>query len=170
MTPRPRFRSDLAIGLAFAAAGLGIWFEAGGLRRMPGMIVGSGLFPQITAAGMILFGTVLAAGALLGLRRARAGPARPAAGAAAGPPAQPGRPLSLSAYSVAVLAAIVLLAAALPSAGFLLGGLGFAAVVARLGGARWTGSLLVAAVLVGGLYWAFVHGLRVPLPVGPFGV
>ncbi|MCR8725203.1 tripartite tricarboxylate transporter TctB family protein [Frigidibacter sp. ROC022] len=158
MKARPN--SDLLIGLAFTAGGLGICYQAAGLRPMPGMVVGSGLFPTITGAAMCLFGLVLAVESLL----------RPSEGGDAAPGAGPDRRRgALPLYSVLVLVGLALLGALLPSVGFILCGVVFTALVTRLGGAGWTGSLVFALIATFGLYYVFVYGLRVPLPHGLWG-
>lgn len=158
MTVKAKPYSEVAIGLAFAAGGVGICLHAAGLRSMPGMVVGSGLFPTITGACMILFGLVLAAGALLAGRV----PA-PATSAA------PGRSGFFSLYSLAVLALLIALTTAMPPVGFILSGMVFTAAVTRLGGAGWIGSLVFAAAITLALYYVFVFGLRVQLPRGLWG-
>jgi len=158
--------SDIAIGLVFAAGGVGICVHAAGLRSMPGMMVGSGLFPMITGGAMIFFGLILAAGAALGLRGATA---EPPLEAEIGAPKPQSRPALLSGYSALVLAGLVATAFLIPGVGFMLCGIVFTAVVARLGGASMAGSLLFAAVATALLYLIFVYGLRVPLPHGLWG-
>jgi small-conductance mechanosensitive channel len=152
--------SEIAIGLVFAAGGLGICLGAAGLRSMPGMVVGSGLFPMITGALMGLFGLVLALAALLRPAAARPEPVAEAAEAARGP---------VQLYSVAVLAGLIALTALMPAAGFLLGAALFTGFAARLGGAGWIGSAVFAVLLTAVLYWVFVYGLRVQLPRGLWG-
>ncbi len=159
MTARTK-ASEIAIGLVFAAGGLGICLEAAGLRSMPGMMVGSGLFPMITGALMGLFGLVLAGAALLRPAPAPKSATETAIETARGP---------LQAYSIAVLAGLIALTALMPAAGFLLAGALFTGFAARLGGAGWIGSAVFAVLLTGVLYWVFVYGLRVQLPRGLWG-
>lgn len=166
MTARTKPYSEIVIGLVFAAGGAGICAQAAGLRSMPGMIVGSGLFPMITGALMALFGLVLAIGAALRKPTAIRKDAPPPPG---GPPEEP-RFLFLPLYSLAVLAGLAVLTAALPSVGFLLCGMAFTVAVARLGGAGWIGSAVFAVLLTFALYYVFVYGLRVQLPRGLWGV
>ncbi|MBJ3774288.1 tripartite tricarboxylate transporter TctB family protein [Acuticoccus mangrovi] len=153
--------ADIAIGAAFALGGVGIVLHAAGLKSMPGMVVGSGLFPTITGAGMAVFGLVLAAGAALRSHRMRADGEEPLAATAAFK--------TLSLYGLAVLALLLALVAAMPSVGFPVAGVVLATLVARLGGAGWLGALAFAVVATGTLYVTFVHGLGVPLPAGLIG-
>ncbi len=160
--------SDIAIGLVFAAGGVGICAHAAGLRSMPGMMVGSGLFPMITGIGMIVFGLFLSASAFLGLRGVVA---EPAAEDILSNENEPGRRfLSLTGYSALVLAGLVAATFFIPSVGFMLCGIVFTTIVARLGGAGWIGSVIFAVVATLILYIVFVYGLRVPLPRGLWGL
>lgn len=149
--------SDAVIGLLFAGLGTGIIVAASGLRTLPGMAVGSGLFPTITGAGMIIFGLVLAAQALF---------SGPGNGAEADESENTG---FLSSYAVGMLVALAVLIVAMPRAGFMATGVVFAALIARMGGARWAGAVIFAAMATVGLYAVFVYGLRVPLPRGVLG-
>lgn len=155
---------DIVIGLAFAIGGVGIISHASGLRTMPGMAVGSGLFPTITGALMILFGLVLAGGTLL--RRMKAAPS---ANADTTTEIEGAGGLALSVYSLAVLAGLIALTLLVPTIGFLIGGTVFSATVCRLGGAGWIGSVLFGLALTGALYFVFVQGLGVQLPRGFWG-
>lgn len=165
MTARTKPYSEIVIGLVFAAGGAGICVQAAGLRSMPGMMVGSGLFPMITGALMGLFGLVLAIGAALRKRSAIQKDAPQPGGTQ-----EEARFLFLPLYSLAVLAGLAILTAALPSVGFLLCGMAFTMAVTRLGGAGWIGSVIFAALLTFALYYVFVYGLRVQLPRGLWGV
>ena len=147
---------DVLVGLVFAALGVGIIVTASGLRTLPGMAVGSGFFPTITGAGMILFGLALSAQSLV-----------PAGADEEEETSQGGR--FVSAYSLLVLAALAILLIVMPAAGFIATGIVFSLTIARLGGAGWIGSLVFAVVTTLGLYAVFVHGLRVPLPRGVLG-
>jgi hypothetical protein len=159
---RPR---DLLVGLAFAALGAFAVIEAAGLPSMPGMGVGSGLFPTITGAGMILFGLILA---LKGFAPGAAGPPPAPApdpraeemGAAEAAP-----PLDV-VFAAVVLGGLVALIFLLRPLGFLLTAGVFGAVVARVGGASLPGAVLFGAAASAGLYQIFVYGLGVPLPRG----
>lgn len=156
--------SEIAIGLAFAAGGVGICFHAAGLRSMPGMAVGSGLFPMITGVGMGLFGLILAASAYAG-----AAP-RESVDSLAGGDTGPHRSIRfLPVYSLAVLAALIVLTLAMPAAGFIPCSIAFTLIAARLGGAGWIGSAVFAVAITLILYGVFVHGLRVQLPRGMWG-
>ncbi len=149
---------ELVIGLAFALGGVGIYVHAAGLRSMPGMAVGSGLFPKITGALMVLFGLMLAWSAARVLRR-ETGSRSDIAGTG----------IALSGYSIAVFVGLIVLTAILPTTGFLLGGIVFTALVCRLGGAGWIGSALFGLGMTFALYAVFVHGLGVQLPRGLLG-
>lgn len=161
---RPR---DLLVGLAFAALGAFVVVEAAGLPSMPGMGVGSGLFPTITGAGMIVFGLLLALEGFI--PRAVATPAesvRPeadAGGEGDAPPAP--APLDVP-FAAVVLSGLVLVILLVAPVGFLLTVAVYGAVVARVGGAGLVGAVLFGAVTSAGLYAVFVHGLGVPLPRG----
>ena len=149
---------ELVIGLAFALGGVGIFIHAAGLRSMPGMAVGSGLFPKITGVLMVLFGLMLAVTAARGLLRN------------SGSLSESGGPgIALSGYSIIVFLGLIVLTAILPSIGFLLGGIVFTALVCRLGGAGWIGSALFGIGMTVALYAVFVHGLGVQLPRGVLG-
>ncbi len=147
----PVKRGDLALGLAFAALGAGIAVEAAGLPTMGNIGVGSGLFPTITGGGMVVFGLILAVGALF-------------------PRPMPGmvipRVKMLRWDVAAVLALLAAMIVLLPVAGFLVAGFVFAAAVARIGGARLLGAVLFGAISTLLLYAVFVHALGVPLPRG----
>lgn len=149
-------RGDLALGLVFAGLGGGIIVVASGLPSMGKIGVGSGLFPTITGGGMVVFGLVLALGALRSAGRN---------GPADGLPT----PKMLRWDVLAILALLAALVLAMPSAGFLVTGAVFAAGAARLGGAPWLGSVLFGIVATVGLYAVFVHALSVPLPRGILG-
>lgn len=122
---------EVAIGLAFAAGGVGICVHASGLRDMPGSMAGPGLFPSLTGAGMMLFGVMLVASALLKARRSG-----PGGGGTSAAPADATASLALSGYSLAILAGVIALSATLPSLGFPAAATVFTAVVCRLGGAQ----------------------------------
>lgn len=149
---------DIFVGLIFAALGVGIIVTASGLRTLPGMAVGSGFFPTITGAGMILFGLALSAQSLV-----------PAQVDEEEEAADPDERRFVSAYSLFALAALAVLLLVMPAAGFIATGIVFALAMARLGGAGWIGSLVFAVVMTLGLYFVFVYGLRVPLPRGVLG-
>lgn len=152
---------EVAIGLAFAAGGVGICVHASGLRDMPGSMAGPGLFPSLTGAGMMLFGVMLVASALLKARRSG-----PGGGGTSAAPADATASLALSGYSLAILAGVIALSATLPSLGFPAAATVFTAVVCRLGGASWRGGAIFGLALTAILYVAFVHGLGVQLPRG----
>lgn len=158
---RPR---DLLVGLAFAALGAFVVIEAAGLPSMPGMGVGSGLFPMITGAGMILFGLALALQGFAPGAAAASPVGAPDDSAGAG--AAPAAPRLDVAFAAVVLVGLVALILLVRPAGFLLAAGVFGAVVARVGGASLLGALLFGAAASAGLYWVFVYGLGVPLPHG----
>ncbi|GAB5375608.1 MAG: tripartite tricarboxylate transporter TctB family protein [Acuticoccus sp.] len=147
-------RGDLTLGLVFMGLGVGIAVKAADLPSMGKIGVGSGLFPTITGVGMVIFGLVLAVGAVLSRGRADGGlPAAP-----------------MVRWDVLVvlglLAGLVVL---MPPVGFLVTGTVFGALAARLGGAPWLGAILFGAGATAVLYTVFVHGLGVPLPRGILG-
>ncbi len=147
-------RGDLALGLAFAVLGAGIAIKAAELPTMGKLPVGSGMFPTITGIGMVVFGLVLAVGALL-----------PARGGQASLPSGP----MLRWDVVIVLALLAALVLVMPTVGFLVAGTVFAAGAARLGGAGWIGATVFGVLATGALYTVFVHALGVPLPRGILG-
>ncbi|WMS44654.1 tripartite tricarboxylate transporter TctB family protein [Acuticoccus sp. MNP-M23] len=147
----PVKRGDLVLGLVFAGLGGAIVMEAAGLPKMGNVGVGSGLFPTITGAGMVVFGLVLAIGAVFAVPMP--GKAIP-------------RPKMLRWDVVAVLVLLAAMVLLLPVAGFLVAGAVFATGVARLGGAPWIGALLFGVIATLLLYTVFVHALGVPLPRG----
>ncbi len=149
--------ADLVLGLVFAALGVGIIAHASGLRSMPGTGVGSGLFPTITGAGMVVFGLVLAAGGLV----------RAAAVAEASDPP----PIAVDwPYAAAVLGGLVAAVVLMPTVGFLITMAIFGTAIGRLGGAGWLTAGLFSTALSAALAAVFVHGLGVPLPRGLLGV
>jgi putative tricarboxylic transport membrane protein len=160
---RSRNLSDTVIGLVFAGLGVGIIIAASGLRTLPGMAVGSGLFPIITGGGMIFFGLLLAVQALFfpTLDEVTAAEGGDEDWAATG--------LWVSAYALLTLASLAALMIVMPRAGFIATGVVFATIIARLGGARWWTAGLFAVAVTVALYAVFVHGLRVPLPRGLLG-
>lgn len=162
---RPR---DLLVGLAFAALGAFVVVEAAGLPSMPGMGVGSGLFPTITGAGMILFGLLLA---LQGFAPGKAGlpPARVPQEGAEEVGAAPAAPPLDVVFAAVVLGGLVALILLVRPLGFLLTAGLFGAVVARVGGASLVGAIVFGAAASAGLYQVFVYGLGVPLPHGLLG-
>lgn len=155
---------DGAIGLVFAGLGAGIIAGAANMPGLPGMAAGSGFFPTITGAGMVLFGLLLSFQGffLSGTQESVVTTGRDKA------PAE-GTTSFISWYRLLVLAALAILIAAMPFVGFIVTGVVFATTIARLGGAGWAGATLFALTATLGLYAVFVHGLHVPLPRGIMG-
>ncbi|WP_051242495.1 tripartite tricarboxylate transporter TctB family protein [Stappia stellulata] len=151
--------ADFVIGLAFAGLGSAIVIVASGFRTFPGMVVSSGLFPKITGTGMIVFGMVLA---LAAARTARRRHPVPRIDQVTGEQTLP------TPYAMAVVVALLVLIFAMPLTGFLASGFVFSAFLVWLGGGRWPGTLAFALLATAIVYLVFTHGLRVPLPRGPF--
>ncbi|MBO6637883.1 MAG: tripartite tricarboxylate transporter TctB family protein [Roseitalea sp.] len=160
--------ADIVIGVAFAALGAAIIVAASRFRAIPGMAVGSGLFPTMTGGAMILFGLVMVIGAA---RVARRPVPEKAAGTGQTPdaddPSERKRRL-FDGYAIALIVALLVLIAAMPVTGFLVSGFVFAVFAVRLGGGRWAGAIVFSAIATFCIYFVFMHGLRVPLPPGPF--
>jgi putative tricarboxylic transport membrane protein len=150
--------ADLVIGLAFAGLGTAIIIIASGFRELPGMAVGSGLFPRITGIAMLGFGLLLA---LAAARAARRGPPD-------GEPPVAEQVALVTPHAVAVVVSLCLLLAAMPAAGFLASGFVFCLFLVRLGGGGWTGALSFAGIATALVFVIFTYGLRVPLPRGMF--
>lgn len=166
----PNSRPDVFIGLAFVAGGVLIVIGALGLRSIPGLPVGPGLFPTITGGAMALFGAVVAVQALV------PAPARDAAATTIGDTgavdlaeADEPRDIARLPFIPSLLAAIAAIVAAMPVLGFLITGTLLTAFLARLGGARWIAALVFAPLVTLAVRWLFVGGLRVPLPPGLLG-
>ncbi|MBO6921966.1 tripartite tricarboxylate transporter TctB family protein [Boseongicola sp. H5] len=160
--------ADTIIGLAFVALGSGIIFVASGFRTLPGMVVGSGLFPTVTGAAMILFGLVMALEAARMARRFDPpGDSRATHEVGSDTPTEDTPPLFYR-YTIAVTLALSALIVAMPVIGFLATGFAFTVFAVKLGGGSWIGAILFSAIAVVSLYFVFTQGLRVPLPRGPF--
>lgn len=156
---RGGYAADLIIGLMFAGLGSAIFIIASGFRTLPGMVVGSGLFPSITGATMIAFGLLLALTAARSARRRAT---------AAAPETKGERQSLLTAPALAVIAALVALIFVMPAAGFPATGFVFSVFLVRLGGGSWPGALTFSAAATAAIFTIFTYGLRVPLPGGPF--
>ena len=165
---RTGLAADIVIGLAFAALGTAIIVAASGFRTVPGMAVGSGLFPTMTGSAMILFGLLMAIGAA---RIARRPVQEEVAGTrqtqGADDPSGGKRRL-FDGYAVALIVALLVLIAAMPVAGFLVAGFAFAVFAVRLGGGRWVPAIVFSAIATFCIHFVFTSGLRVPLPPGLF--
>lgn len=161
--------ADLVIGLAFAGLGSAIFIVASGFRTLPGMAVGSGLFPKITGTGMVIFGIVMALQAMRPARRLEEARPQGLEPPGDGPADQAMPPTGAQArYAMALVGALAALILAMPHTGFLAASLVFTGFLVILGGGRWSGAALFSVLATATVYLVFTHGLRVPLPRGPF--
>lgn len=145
--------SDLIVGLLVLIGAAALYAAASGFPPIPGQQYGADVFPKLTAGGLAACGILLCLGAV------RAGPFPLAQATWVREPGALPRALG----TIALTGAYLLLA---PRLGFVLAaslvltGL-FLLVRVRL---KVAAPVAVAVSLV--TWWAFAHGLRVPLPRG----
>jgi len=144
---------DSVLGVLFAAGGTAILINALGYAPIAGMVVGPGLFPTITGAGMALFGLILAVQGWLGRAAARAEPAEPL----------------ITLFAVGIVVAILVATLLMPMLGFLIAGTVFAAVIVLMSGGKWLSAIIFSPIATFAIYALFTYGFRVPLPRGLLG-
>jgi len=163
---------DALLGAMFFALGLIVLISAHGFQDLPGMPVGPGLFPKIVGASMAFFGAALAVQAWLAPKSIDntlipvAAEELPELEAVA-PDNTDDR--WLPPFTPSLLAAIVVTILVMPTLGFVITGVLLTAFLVWLGGGSIRTGVIFAIAATGLVYVSFVHGLRVPLPVGLLG-
>lgn len=165
---KPQNMADFMLGTIFLAVGLFVLVQAMGIRQMPGMPVGPGLFPTLTGGAMAFFGLVLAAQGWF---------TKPDEELASGPEegpeemaVEPSRDLwSKLPFIPSLLASIVAMILVMPVLGFLITGALLTAFLVLLGGGGWKGAVIFSPIVTVAVYGLFFYGLRVPLPHGVLG-
>jgi len=154
---------DAVIGSLFTLLGVAVLYFSSGLKAMPGMVVGPGFFPQVTGAGLALFGAVLVTLSLWG----RQDEAEDGTLTTTQPSEKPS--LANRLFSPVLLLSILVLIVVMPILGFLVTTTLFSILVVLIGGGGLLRALIFSPVLTFATHALFVYGLRVPLPVGIWG-
>lgn len=145
--------NDLILAIVVIIGAVALAAAASTLPPIPGQKFGADVFPMVTAAGLFLCGVVLAGQTL----RAGAGPLASLGWAREG---------AASLRALGTLAAVVLYIVLAPLAGFVVASTAMLLVLFLLLKVRplVAGPVALFATLC--IYYAFAHGLRVPLPRG----
>lgn len=159
--------ADSALGVAFAVGGALVFGQAMGIKSMPGLPVGPGLFPAITGAAMVAFGLVLAAQGWFAAR-VRDTPLLPKEQSAE-TAASHERRSYFGPFVVGILAAIAASTLLMPVLGFLITGALFVFAVVLLSGGRLISAFVFSPIASAAIYAMFAFGFRVPLPRGLLG-
>ena len=149
---------DALSGAGLAALGAVVLWHIQSFPAMPGQKFGPAWFPGLIAVGLILCGALLV---VQGLRR----PARAQPWIALPPWIRKLRPLASVA---AVLGGLLFYVLAADRLGFHLTGILLLTVWARLLGATWRMSAVVAVIATFAIHLSFYKLLRIPLPWGIF--
>jgi len=148
---------DMVLGVLFSVLGIVAVVFSFDVTPMPGMVVGMGLFPRLTGAGLTVFGGTLTVNAWRAWRHSRIDHN--------GHTDRVCTSFTDRAFSPGLIAAVLGLMVLMPILGFLITTMLFAGIVVRISGGSWRAALIFSPVLTGIVYALFFYGLRVPLPV-----
>jgi len=176
---RRRAARDIVLGVLFSVLGLVAVVFSFDVTPMPGMVVGMGLFPRLTGAGLMVFGGALTVHAWRAWREEPRPYGRGFCATIGGAFGTKLDTASLEpvfaneacasftdrAFSPALIAAVLGLMVLMPILGFLITTMLFAGVIVRISGGSWRAALIFSPVLTWVVYALFFYGLRVPLPV-----
>ncbi len=161
---RSRNFPDMALGLVFLALGVLILIQAQGIRSVPGLPVGPGLFPTLTGGAIAVFAVVLVVQSWF---VSEDDVTLIPEGAEAADGSEPSGLFTPFVFGIlgATLAALLVM----PLIGFLATALLYTFTIVLLGGGRLRAALVFSPIVSLTIYALFAFGFRVPLPQGIWG-